>query len=86
MASFTSTYPQTKTDDMLDAARFVFGGSGGGQSVSANLERKEPFFGGRGSHMPLDTNAHWTWSNPLNVLPALVLLAMLIAIVGTLFA
>lgn len=30
-----------------------------------------------GSHMPLDTEAHWDWRNPLNLIPAsLTLLAV----------
>lgn len=36
-----------------------------------------------GSHMPIDTETHWTWRNPLNILPALVLLFFVIGIVGT---
>ena len=32
-----------------------------------------------GSHMPLDIETHWEWSNPLNVIPALVLLLVIIA-------
>lgn len=36
-----------------------------------------------GSHMPLDTEAHWTWRNPLNILPALLLLFFLIGVIGT---
>jgi hypothetical protein len=36
----------------------------------------------RGSHMPLDTEPHWSWRNPLNILPAIILLLALLAIVG----
>lgn len=36
-----------------------------------------------GSHMPIDTEAHWTWRNPLNILPALLLVFFLIGIIGT---
>jgi hypothetical protein len=35
-----------------------------------------------GSHMPIDTEIHWSWSNPLNVLPAALLLIILIGLVG----
>ena len=35
-----------------------------------------------GSHMPLDTEAHWDWRNPLNVIPALILLLIVIALVA----
>ena len=33
--------------------------------------------------MPLDVEAHWTWRNPLNIIPAFMLLVLLIAIIGT---
>lgn len=39
-----------------------------------------------GSHMPIDTEAHWNWRNPLNILPVLVLLFFLIGIVGTILS
>lgn len=35
------------------------------------------------SAMPLDTEAHWSWRNPLIILPLLMLLLFVIAIVGT---
>lgn len=37
-----------------------------------------------GSRMPLDTGIHWSWRNPLNVIPALLLLCALIGIIGML--
>ena len=37
-----------------------------------------------GSHMPLDTDAHWEWRNPLNIIPALILLLMVVALVAAL--
>jgi hypothetical protein len=37
---------------------------------------------GRGSHMPLDTEIHWNWRNPLNIIPASLLVVLLIAVVG----
>jgi hypothetical protein len=36
----------------------------------------------RGSHMPIDTDIHWTWRNPLNSIPALIVLLLLIAVMG----
>lgn len=39
-----------------------------------------------GSHMPLDTGLHWELRNPLNIIPAFVLLMFLIGIVGLLVA
>jgi hypothetical protein len=35
-----------------------------------------------GSHMPLDLDIHWQWSNPLNIIPALALLLVIIAAVA----
>jgi hypothetical protein len=37
----------------------------------------------QGSHMPIDTDIHWTWRNPLNILPAFVVICLVIAVVGT---
>ena len=33
-------------------------------------------------HMPLDLDIHWQWSNPLNIIPALTLLLVIIAAVA----
>jgi hypothetical protein len=35
-----------------------------------------------GSHMPLDTDAHWEWRNPLNIIPAMIVLLIIIALVA----
>jgi hypothetical protein len=35
-----------------------------------------------GSRMPLDTEPHWTWRNPLNIIPAAVLFVLAIALIG----
>jgi hypothetical protein len=35
-----------------------------------------------GSHMPLDTDLHWDWRNPLNVIPVMILLLIVIALVA----
>jgi hypothetical protein len=39
-----------------------------------------------GSFMPLDTGIHWEWRNPLNIIPALILLFAVAAIVGMLLS
>jgi hypothetical protein len=36
------------------------------------------------SHMPLDIETHWDWRNPLNVIPAAILLLIVIALVAAL--
>ncbi|MBK9945318.1 MAG: hypothetical protein U0Z44_10825 [Kouleothrix sp.] len=37
-----------------------------------------------GSHMPLDTDIHWNWYNPLNIIPAFILLLFALTIIGLL--
>jgi hypothetical protein len=39
-----------------------------------------------GSNMPLDTELHWTWRNPLNVLLVLLVLFMIAALIGAIIA
>lgn len=39
---------------------------------------------GDGSAMPLDTEIHWTWDNPLNIIPALIVLFLLLALIAIL--
>jgi hypothetical protein len=39
-----------------------------------------------GSHMPLDTSVNWDWRNPLNILPALLLFVVLLALVELVLA
>jgi hypothetical protein len=34
--------------------------------------------------MPLDTAIHWDWRNPLNIIPALILLNLILALIGLL--
>lgn len=34
---------------------------------------------GHAAYMPLDIVPHWEWRNPLNIIPALILLLMIIA-------
>jgi hypothetical protein len=36
--------------------------------------------------MPIDTSIHWEWRNPLNILPALILLFLMIAVIATVLA
>jgi len=37
-----------------------------------------------GSHMPLDTQMHWDWRNPLNIIPAFMILLFVLTIIGLL--
>jgi hypothetical protein len=86
MASLSYTYNEKHLDNLLSNTRDRFGGSygrpaSGASYVSTEFSGKEP-----GSHMPLDTGIHWVWNNPLNILPALVLLVALIAVIGMIVA
>ncbi len=38
-----------------------------------------------GSHMPIETNIYWSWTNPLNLFPAALLLITLIGLLGLMF-
>ena len=35
-------------------------------------------------HAPLDSDMHWTWNNPLNIIPAMLLLFSLVALLASL--
>lgn len=35
-------------------------------------------------HAPLDIDMHWTWTNPINVIPATLLVMSLIALISSL--
>jgi hypothetical protein len=50
------------------------------------FERRENVRSARivGSHMPIDTGIHWQLRNPLNLLPAVLLLLLAYALIGTL--
>jgi hypothetical protein len=51
-------------------------------------ERQSHFKAGElhGSHMPIDADIHWNWRNPLNIIPALIVVMLLIAVMGTVLA
>jgi hypothetical protein len=56
----------------------------GDQPITARADFYDRFVSNSpsGSHMPLDIDPHWDWSNPLNIIPALVLLLVIIAAVA----
>ena len=39
-----------------------------------------------GSHMPLDIDIHWHWRNPLNIVPASILLLLALALGAMMWA
>jgi len=59
--------------------------SGGSRQPSNYYEQRENYkTRNTGSHMPLDTEVHWVWRNPLNIIPAIILVCMLVALISML--
>src|SRR5262249_26377484 len=63
--------------------RTRWGGPRRRRPTMTRYERSEHYLIDRpyGSHMSLDTSVHWDWRNPLNILPALLLFDVLLALV-----
>ena len=81
--TLTRTYNE-KSAHELATPRARLGGPRLPNTASAHETVLERFTTGAifGSHMPLDTDAHWEWHNPLNIIPALILLLIVIALVA----
>lgn len=81
-----TTITHTKPAELRLAPRERTGGSRGEGQPDLLAERGEhanlrtPF----GSHMPLDATIHWNWRNPLNIVPAFMILLFVLSIVGLL--
>jgi hypothetical protein len=88
MASLRLTYTDTLTDNRLAAARARTGGPRRyTRTARTRYERNERYDKDRlGSHMPLDTDIHWEWRNPLNILPALILFLLAAAVIAMVLA
>jgi hypothetical protein len=87
MASLRHTHTDTLTGNRAATPRARTGGPRRHLRATTAHERNERFSNDRrGSHMPIDTGIHWEWRNPLNILPALVLFVMVIAVLGMVFA
>ncbi len=84
MASSTHMYTDTVKHTTTDELRARRGGPRRPQLPTTYYERSERYGAGdnHGSHMPLDTGIHWEWRNPLNLLPALMLLFMVLALIA----
>jgi hypothetical protein len=80
MASLTQAYTDTRTNNQPATSQALTGGS----RPHARPANVYELFSSerRGSHMPIDTGIHWEWSNPLNILPALILVLLLAAVIG----
>jgi hypothetical protein len=82
--ALTHTYSESSTHDLAGISRTRMGGPRLPQTAAAREDLVERFASGAifGSHMPLDTDAHWDWRNPLNLIPATILLLIVIALVA----
>lgn len=85
MTLTTRAYKKNISSPALLATRERTGGPRGDESgtpaeLVEYLTSSTPF----GSHMPLDTMLHWDWRNPLNIIPAFILLLFILTIVGLL--
>ena len=87
MASLTHTYTDTQANNRSTTALARTGGSRRFSRPANAYERNERSSNERsGSHMPLDTGIHWEWSNPLNLLPAIILTFFVIALLAMVLA
>jgi hypothetical protein len=87
MASLTRTCADTLADDRLAMPRVRTGRPHRQFRAATLYECNERFSRDRlGSHMPLDTSIHWEWRNPLNILPALILAVLALAVIGMVLA
>ena len=87
MASVMQTYTDTHTDNRSATAHARTGGPRHYFRSTNTLEHNERSSSERsGSHMPIDTGIHWEWRNPLNVLPALILVFFAIAVIAMILA
>jgi hypothetical protein len=83
MTTISRTYTETTAHEALVEPRKRTGGSRGrGPELRGDrFYDRFAFSATAGSHMPLDTEIHWRWDNPLNLIPVSMLLLLLISIV-----
>ena len=85
MTTITHAFPKDSSSKTELALSERTGGSRGDLPETSNqlveyIMANTPF----GSHMPLDTQMHWDWRNPLNIIPAFMLLLLVLTIIGLL--
>jgi hypothetical protein len=85
MTITTRAYKKNISNTSPLGARERTGGPRGGETgtpaeLVEYLTTSTPF----GSHMPLDTMLHWDWRNPLNIIPAFMLLLFALTIIALL--
>ena len=84
MTTMTRTYASDTSSTTLPTIFERTGGPRGGGGMERSdelvdyLKSSTPF----GSHMPLDTQMHWSWSNPLNIIPAFIALLFVLTVIG----
>ena len=85
MTTITQTYPKDTAGTAGVATRERAGGPHGNQPETAS-EFAGYFMSNKaaGSHMPLDTQIHWDWRNPLNIIPAFIALLFILTVIGLL--
>lgn len=88
MTSFTHTYPDSSAKDDSLKLRERTGGRKPRRSDEGRntLYERISSYATAGSHMPLETELHWQWANPLNIIPAFIALLLVIALVALAFA
>jgi hypothetical protein len=82
--TLTRTYSDNSTHELAGTPRARLGGPRPPHTTTVREDLIERFttVGIFGSHMPLDIDSHWDWRNPLNIIPALILLLFVIALVA----
>lgn len=84
MTTIARTYTPDTAEELKPRAR-----SGGPRTPRGPQPTARPDWferyttqGSYGSHMPLDTRLHWDWRNPLNIIPAFMLLLVALTLVS----
>ena len=82
MDTLTRTYANDGTSNANGTLRERAGGPRGNRPETLN-NAAGYFMSNKtaGSHMPIDTQIHWDWRNPLNILPAFMALLFLLTVV-----
>jgi hypothetical protein len=85
MTTITLAYPKDTSSKAALTPRERTGGPRGDQPERSN-ELVEYFISNSrfGSHMPLDIQMHWDWRNPLNIIPAFMILLFVLTVIGLL--
>ncbi len=85
MTIITRAYPKDGSSKTGLTPRERTGGPRGDLPEASN-ELMEYFMSNTvfGSHMPLDTQMHWDWRNPLNIIPAFMIVLFVLTVIGLL--